>query len=253
MLTHPTLDKLHSLRLLGMAHAFEQQLNMDDIDSLSTEERLGLMVDREVTERDARRLKNRLRKAKLRHPDACVEDINYRHPRRLDRSTMTKLATSQWIYEHLNVLICGPTGIGKSWLACALANNACRHGFSAFYTRVPRFLRELTRAKGDGSYPKLLAFVAKTELLVLDDLGTGKLNDEHRHDLLEILEDRYAVRSTLVTSQYPVDHWHEVIGDPTLADAILDRLVHNAYKLSLNGKTMRKTRKNLTQTDHEKA
>ena len=166
---------------------------------------------------------------------------------------MTKLATSQWIREHLNVLICGPTGIGKSWLACTLANQACRDGFSAFYTRVPRFLRELTRAKGDGSYPKLLASVAKTELLVLDDLGAGKLNDEHRHDLLEILEDRYAVRSTLVTSQYPVEHWHEVIGDPTLADAILDRLVHNAYKLSLTGKSMRKNRKNLTQTDHTKA
>jgi DNA replication protein DnaC len=253
MLTHPTLEKLQALRLVGMARAFEEQLHMDDIDALSTEERLGLMVDREMTERDARRLKYRLQKAKLRHPDACVEDIDYRHPRRLERSLMTKLATSQWLREQLNVLICGPTGIGKSWLACALANKACRENFSTFYTRVPRFLRELNRAKGDGSYPKLLASLAKTDLLVLDDLGAGKLNDEHRHDLLEILEDRYALRSTLVTSQYPVDHWHEMIGDPTLADAILDRLVHNAYKLQLDGKSMRKNRNNLTQTDHPKA
>lgn len=147
MLTHPTLEKLHALRLLGMARAFEEQLHMDDIDALSTEERLGLLVDREMTERDARRLKYRLQKAKLRHPDACVEDIDYRHPRRLERSLMTKLATSQWLREQLNVLICGPTGIGKSWLACALANKACREGFSTFYTRVPRFLRELNRAK----------------------------------------------------------------------------------------------------------
>ncbi len=253
MLTHPTLDKLNTLRLTGMARAFEEQLHMDDIDNLSTEERLGLMVDREMTERDARRLKNRLRKAKLRHPEACVEDIDYRHPRRLDRALMTKLATSQWLREQLNVLLCGPTGIGKSWLGCALANKACRDAFSAFYTRVPRFLRELTRAKGDGSYPKLLATLAKTDLLVFDDFGAGKLNDENRHDLLEILEDRYALRSTLVTSQYPVNTWHDVIGDPTLADAILDRLVHNAYKLELDGKSMRKNRKKLTQTDQSKA
>jgi DNA replication protein DnaC len=252
MLTHPTLDKLHALRLSGMAKAFEEQLSMDDTDALSTEERLGLMVDRELTERDSRRLQTRLRKAKLRHA-ACVEDIDYRHPRHLERSIMTKLTTSQWIHEHLNVLITGPTGIGKSWLGCALAHKACRDGFSAFYTRVPRFLRELTRAKGDGTYPKHLATLAKTELLVFDDFGTGPLNDEHRHDLLEILEDRYALRSTLVTSQYPIERWHDVIGDPTLADAILDRLVHNAYKLELKGESMRKKPKKLTQPDQVKA
>jgi DNA replication protein DnaC len=253
MLAHPTLDKLHALRLSGMARAFEEQIHMDDVDALSTEERLGLMVDREMTERDARRLKYRLAKAKLRHPEACVEDIDYRHPRRLDRALMTKLATVQWIREQLNVLICGHTGIGKSWLACALGNKACRDDFSVLYTRAPRFWRELARAKGDGSYPKLLAKLAKADLLVLDDFGAGKLTDEHRHDLLEILEDRYALRSTLVTSQYPVDHWHEAIGDPTLADAILDRLVHNAYKLQLQGESMRKKRKKLTQTDQSKA
>ena len=236
MLAHPTLEKLNAMRLTGMAQAFEEQLQLDNIEALSAEERIALMIDREMTEREARRLTNRLRRARLRHPEACIEDIDYRHPRRLDRALMTKLATSQWLREHLNVLICGPTGIGKSWLSCALANKACRDGFSALYIRVPRFVRELIRAKGDGSYPKLLVSLAKTDLLVLDDFGAGTLNDEHRHDLLEILEDRYAVRSTLVTSQYPVNDWHEVIGDPTLADAILDRLVHNAYKLELNGK-----------------
>lgn len=248
MLAHPTLEKLNAMRLTGMAQAFEEQLQLDNIEALSAEERIALMIDREMTEREARRLTSRLRRARLRHPEACIEDIDYRHPRRLDRALMTRLATSQWLREHLNVLICGPTGIGKSWLGCALANKACRDGFSALYIRVPRFVRELVRARGDGSYPKLLVSLAKTDLLVLDDFGAGTLNDENRHDILEILEDRYAVRSTLVTSQYPVNDWHEVIGDPTLADAILDRLVHNAYKLELNGKSMRKKRNQLTQT-----
>lgn len=252
MLTHPTLDKLHTLRLAGMAKAFQEQLDMPDIDALSTAERIGLMADRELTERDNRRLATRLRKAKLRHQGA-VEDIDYRHPRGLEKSLMKKLATSQWVREHLNVLICGPTGIGKSWLGCALAHKACRDGFTALYARLPRFFRELTLARGDGRYHKLMTTMAKTDLLVLDDFGAGTLNDEHRHDLLEILEDRYGLRSTLVTSQYPLDHWHEVIADPTLADAILDRLVHNAYKLELKGESMRKKRKLLTQTDQSKA
>ena len=252
MLTHPTLDKLHTLRLAGMAKAFQEQLDMPDIDALSTAERIGLMADRELTERDNRRLTTRLRKAKLRH-QAAVEDIDYRHPRGLEKSLMKKLATSQWVREHLNVLICGPTGIGKSWLGCALAHKACRDGFTALYARLPRFFRELTLARGDGRYHKLMTTMAKTDLLVLDDFGAGTLNDEHRHDLLEILEDRYGLRSTLVTSQYPVDDWDEAIADPTLADAILDRLVHNAYKLELKGESMRKKRKLLTQTDQSKA
>jgi DNA replication protein DnaC len=252
MLNHPTLEKLHALRLGGMAKAFEEQLQMDNIDALSTEERLGLMADREITERDSRRLKSRLRKAKLRH-HASVEDIDYRHRRRLDKSVMVKLTTSQWLREQLNVLITGPTGIGKSWLACALAHKACRDGFTAVYARLPRFFRELAIAKGDGSYYKLLTALAKTDLLVLDDLGAGDLTNEQRRDLLEILEDRYARRSTLITSQFPVDHWHETIGDPTLADAILDRLVHNAYKLELKGDSMRKRRKKLTQTDQSES
>lgn len=252
MLNHPTLEKLHTLRLTGMAKAFEEQLQMDDIDALSAEERLGLMADREITERDSRRLKARLRKAKLRH-QAAVEDIDYRHPRRLDKSVMVKLTTSQWLREHLNVLITGPTGIGKSWLACALAHKACRDGFTAVYARLPRFFGELAVAKADGSYYKLLTTFAKTDLLVLDDLGAGTLTNEHQRDLLEIFEDRYALHSTLITSQFPVDHWHETIGDPTLADAILDRLVHNAYKLELKGESMRKRKKKLTQTDQSES
>ncbi len=249
MLAHPTLDKLHTLRLVGMAKAFEEQLKMADIEALSAEERLGLLVDRELLERDNRRLKTRLRNAKLRH-NAAVEDIDYRHPRGLDKALMTKLATGGWLREHLNCLICGPTGIGKSWLACALAQKACRDGFTALYARVPRFFRELAIARGDGRYPKLMRTLAKTRLLILDDFAASTLNDEHRRDLLEILDDRYGVHSTLVTSQFPVEHWHERIGDPTLADAILDRLVHNAYKINLKGESMRKRRNKLTQTGH---
>lgn len=249
MLIHPTLDKLHALRLTGMARAYEQQLQLPDSETLSTEERLGLMVDCEMTERENRRLKTRLKRARLRH-DAAIEDIDSRHPRGLDKTLMTRLATSDWVQTHHNLLITGPTGIGKSWLACALGHQACRDGFNVLYARVPRFFRELTLAKGDGRYLKLMSSLAKTDLLILDDFGTSTLKEEQRRDLLEILEDRYEVRSTMVTSQYPVENWYELIADPTLADAILDRLVHNAYKINLKGDSMRKRRKPLTQTGH---
>ena len=249
MLLHPTLEKLHRLRLAGMARAFEQQLTMPDIDSLSTEERLGLMVDHEITERDSRRLTTRLRRARCRH-QAVVEDIDYQHPRGLDKSVVTKLASCQWVREHHNLILTGPTGIGKSWLACAIGHQACREGLNVVYVRLSRFLAELVVAKGDGRYAKLMRSLMKTDLLVLDDFGSARLKDEHRRDLLELLDDRYGVHSTLVTSQFPMDNWHDVIDDPTLADAILDRLVHNAYKIHMSGESMRKRRKSLTQTGH---
>ena len=250
MLTHPTIDKLHQLRCAGMAAALAEQLHSPHYEALSFEERLGLLADRELTLRDDRRMTSRLRRAKLRHPNACIEDIDFRHPRRLDKALIRSLASARWLRERLNILITGPTGVGKSWLACALAHHACRDGFSVLYLRTPRLLHDLAIARGDGRYTKLLAAFAKTDLLVLDDFGLAKLNAENRRDLLELLEDRYASRSTLVTSQLPLAQWHELLGDPTLADAILDRLVHNAYKLELNGGSMRKHHAGLTQPDH---
>jgi DNA replication protein DnaC len=245
MLQHPTFDKLHALRLSGMYQALMEQMQMPEITALSFEERLGLLVDRESTERENRRLITRLRQAKLRQT-ACIEDIDYRHPRGLEKAVMARLVTCQWVRERHNVLITGPTGIGKTWLACALGQKACRDGFTACYLRLPRFLQELPIAKGDGRYGKLMATLAKTDVLILDDWALAPFSDENRRDLLELLEDRYDCRATIVTSQLPVDHWHEAIGEPTLADAILDRLVHNAYKIPLHGESMRKRQATLT-------
>lgn len=249
MLTHPTLDKLQALRLSGMLKALSEQMHMADISDLSFEERLGLLVDREMTERHDRRLTTRLRQAKLRLR-ATIEDIDYRHPRGLDTSLMLSLASCQWVKDRRNVLITGPTGIGKTWMACALGHKACREGYTVLYLRLPRLLQELPMAKGDGRYPKLMASLAKTDMLIIDDWGLAQLNDDHRRDLLEVLEDRYGRRSTLVTSQLPLEHWHEAIGNPTLADAILDRLIHNAYKITLKGESMRKQRATLTNETH---
>ena len=247
MLTHPTLDKLQALKFTGMATALAEQIAMPDIDEMAFEERLGLLVDREATERENRRLTSRLRRAKLKH-NAALEDIDYRHPRGLDKSLIQSLAACQWVKEHLNILLTGPTGVGKTWLACALTQKACREGYTALYLRLPRLLQDMAIAKGDGRYPKLLVTLAKTDVLILDDWGLAKLTAEHRRDLLEILEDRHGARSTLATSQLPIEKWHDTIGDPTMADAILDRLVHNAYKINLKGGSMRKRKVNLTRT-----
>ena len=245
MLHHPTLDKLNTLKFSGMVKALAEQMAMPEIEQLSFEERLGLLVDREMTVRDDRRLKTRLRKAKLKQ-NASIEDLDPRQASGLDKALIVELASCQWIKQHLNLLITGPTGVGKTWIACALAQKACREGYSVRYLRLPRLLQELPIAKGDGRYPKLLNDLAKTDVLIFDDWGLSKLIAEQRRDLLEILEDRHDTRSTIVTSQLPIDQWHHIIGDPTLADAILDRLVHNAYKLNLKGESMRKKKAKLT-------
>ena len=245
MLNHPTLDKLQDLRFTGMVKALTEQMALPDIDELSFEERLGLLVDREMTEREDRRLTTRLRQAKLKQ-NACIEDIDFKQSRGLDKSLILDLAQCQWIRKHLNLLITGPTGVGKTWVACALAQKTCREGFTSLYLRLPRLLQELPIAKGDGTYTRLMNRLAKVDVLILDDWGLSKLIAEQRRDLLEILEDRHDTRSTIVTSQLPLDQWHHIIGDPTLADAILDRLVHNAYKINLKGESMRKNKSKLT-------
>ena len=248
MLTHPTRDKLIELKLFGMAKALAEQEGISEATSLHFEERLGLLVDREMTERENRQLQRRLKRARLKQ-SACIEDIDYRQSRGLDKSLIQQLATCQWIKAHQNVLLCGPTGTGKSYVSSALAHRACRSGYKALYLRVPRLFEELALAKGIGRYVKLLASFARYQLLVLDDWGLSPLSEEQRRDLLEIIEDRHESGSTLIASQIPVEHWHKMIGDPTLADAILDRLVHNAYKINLRGESMRKKRSSLTQTD----
>ena len=245
MLTLPTHDKLKSLKLHGMAKAFDEQLASNEYASLRFEERFAFLVDREVVERDNRRLTQRLRQAKLRH-QACMENIDYRLSRGLDRSLMKKLFQCAWLKDHLNVIVTGPCGVGKSFLACALGHKACLEGYRVFYTRAPRLFVDLSMAKGDGRYHKLMKFFAKSDLLIIDDWGLSVLTDQERHLLLEVLEDRHGLRSTIVTSQLPVKHWHETIGNATLADAILDRLVHNAYQIQLEGDSLRKAKSVLT-------
>jgi DNA replication protein DnaC len=239
MLHQHTLDKLHTLRLTGMAAALEQQLAQPAAQELSFEERFALLLDQEILYRDNRRLARLLKAAKLR-VGACVEDIDYRHPRGLDRSFMSTLATCQWIERHQNLTITGPAGSGKTWLACALGNQACRLGLSVRYVRLPRLFEMLRIAHGDGSYPRLMNQLAKTDLLILDDWGLQKIAAAQRNDLMEVIEDRYGLRATLIAGQLPIEHWHEYIGEATLADAILDRLLHNAHRLPLKGESLRK-------------
>ncbi len=247
MLMHPTLDKIEQLRLFGMAKALREQFQNQAATTLSFEERLGLLIDREMSERENKRLATRLRTAKLRI-SAAIEDIDFRQPRGLDKSLVLSLASNQWITEHHNLLIVGPTGVGKSYLACALSHKACRDGHLVLYQRLPRLLEELALSHHDGRYRKLMKSLLKADLLILDDFGLAPLTTEQQRDLLEIIDDRYDRRSTLVTSQLPVKHWHDILADPTLADAILDRLVHNAYKIELKGESMRKSKSKINQT-----
>ncbi|MFC3326120.1 MULTISPECIES: IS21-like element helper ATPase IstB [Mesorhizobium] len=240
MLVHPTHERLVALGLAGMAKAFEEQRTSPDLAALTFEERVGIMADREAAERDTKRMTTRLKFAALRQ-NACVEDIDLRTPRGIDRALLARLIAGDWIARHNNLAICGPCGVGKSWLACALGHKACRDGRSVSYQRVPRLFEAMALARGDGRHARLLKSLARVELLILDDWGISVLTQSQRIDLLEMLEDRNGRASTIVTSQVPVDQWHEVIGDdPTLADAILDRLVHNAHRLNMTGESMRK-------------
>lgn len=241
MLTHPTLEKLLEMRLLGFAQGLKEQMGQRDLGGLDFMARLSLLVDREAAYREDRRLRTRLKHARLRQR-ASVEDVDFRTVRGLDKRLFLSLSSCLWLKDRLNLLLTGPTGVGKSYLACALGEKACREGYTVHYQRMPRLLGDLSIARGDGRYAKLMASLAKTDLLILDDWGLGPLTDVHRRDLLELLEDRHDRRSTLATSQLPVESWHDWIADPTLADAILDRLVHNAYRIELRGDSMRKKR-----------
>jgi len=248
MLNEQTLEKLYAMKLNGMAGAFAEQLQQPNMDELAFEERFGLVVDCQWTWKEDRRMKRLLKTAKLKI-DACVEDIDYKSPRGIDKSVMLRLAACDWIKNAQNIMIIGPTGVGKTYLACALANRACRNGYSSFYMRAPRLFQELVIARADGTYTKLMNKLAKTKVLVIDDLGLAPMTDGERRDLLEVIEDRQGLSSTIVASQLPIESWHDNIGDLTIADAILDRLVHNAHRINLKGDSMRKKRSNLTQTD----
>lgn len=245
MLITPTLQKLQTLNLSGMSRALTEQLEQPSYQALSFEDRLGLLVDRELTDRDNRRLERNLRTAKLRL-SASVEDVDFHHPRGLDRSLLLKLADAEWVGAHRNILIVGATGLGKTYLGCALAQAAIRQGRTALYRRGPRLFGELALARADGRFPRLLAAWARVDVLLIDDLALPPLTPAQAADLLEVIEDRSQLRSTIVTSQLEVKHWHEALGEPTLADAILDRLVHNSYRFELTGESIRKAQASTT-------
>jgi DNA replication protein DnaC len=239
MMNQQTLDKLHALRWFGLAEAWRRQMENPEVASLSFDERFGLLVDQHWTWRENEAIARRLKKSKL-DTEPCVEDIDFRHPRGLDRSLMRTLSNSQWVAQHHSILFTGPTGTGKSWLAQALAQKACRDGYTVCYRPVPKLSRELMVARADGSLGRVLATIARTDILVVDDFAMAPLNEPERRDFLEICDDRYNRRSTILTSQLPVEKWHAQIGDLTLADSILDRLVHNAYRIELSGDSIRK-------------
>lgn len=248
MLNEPTIEKLRSMRLTAMAEAWLAQQRSNELSALDFDERFGLLVDAEYLQRENRSLTRRLSEAKLRHSNACIEDFDAPAARGLGKATLRKLATCRWIADHLNVVVTGATGVGKTYLACALGQQACRKGHRVLYRRAPRLIDELTLARADGSLTRLLARLARVDLLILDDWGLTPLRDQDRRDLLEVVEDRDGTRSTLVASQIPVDTWHDYLGDPTVADAIADRLLHSAHRLALTGPSRRKDRKNLSST-----
>ncbi|MFC1612134.1 IS21-like element helper ATPase IstB [Myxococcota bacterium] len=243
MVIQETFQKLADMKMHAFAQAFQEQLDGDGYEELAFDERVSFMVDREWGNRETRRLTRRLQQAKLREPSACIEDIDYRHPRGLDRTKIRRLTEGEWIAKHRNVVITGPTGTGKTYIGCALGQNACRSGHTVLYRRVPRLMEELAMARADGSYSRLLTRLGRTNILILDDWGLTPLSDTARRDLLEVIEERHGQRSTVVSSQLPVKLWHKYVGEPMVADAILDRVIHNAHKIELKGGSMRKSRK----------
>jgi DNA replication protein DnaC len=246
LLTEQTLEKLYAMRLNGMADAFKEQMMQPDMNDLSFEERFAFLVDRHWTFRENRRLQTLLRNARLKD-NACIEDIDYKSPRGISKSLVLSLSGCDWIKNAQNIIVTGPTGVGKTYLACAFANSACRKGFSALYKRSSRLFQEIAIARADGTYPKLMNKIAKANVLIIDDFCITPVKDAERKDLLEVIEDRQGLSSTIISTQIPVKNWFEAIGDPTIADAVLDRLIHNAHKIDLKGESMRKIRSSLTQ------
>jgi len=237
-----TLSQLRYLKLTGMAQAFTEQIEQPPIQNLSFEERLALLVDRETLSRRNRRIKNLLRCAKLRQ-QACIENLDYNHSRDLNKGQFVSLAACDFIRQHHNVIITGPTGCGKSYLACVIGHQACRQGLTVKYLRLPRFLEEIAIAHADGSFGKLLVQILKVDLLIFDDFALSPaLNSDQRRDIFNIIEDRHQLKSTLITSQLPVKHWHDYIGEPTIADAILDRVLEKTHRIELKGESMRKNK-----------
>lgn len=251
MLTHPTLDQMAALGLTGMADAWKALAEQDPGQALERNEWLGLMLDREAAARADKRFANRLRNAKMRFPNACIEDVDFAASRGLDRRQILALAQGDWIRAREQIILTGQTGTGKTWLACAFGHQAARLDHSVSYVRMPRLFEDMAMARLDGRFPRLVDKLARVQLLVLDDWGTHGLTDQQRLDLLELFEERYQRRSTIITAQLPVSGWHDMIGEPTIADAILDRIVHNAHRIELKGDSMRRKDRNATLTSAE--